>query len=111
MPKEILHDRINQRVDIMMSQGLEEEAKLVYNLKHGTARQAVGYKEFFDYFENKKTLLEVVEEIKLRTRQYAKRQMTWFKKMKDVNYIDALESKDKNIDEIMEIVYEGKSRI
>lgn len=106
MDKEILHNRINQRVDIMIENGLENEAKLVYNLKCGTARQAVGYKEFFEYFESKKSIEDVKEEIKLRTRQYAKRQMTWFKKMPNVIFLDGLETKDKIIEKIMRVVYE-----
>lgn len=105
MDKELLHDRINQRVDLMMNQGLEKEAKLVYELPNGTAKQAVGYKEFFDYFENKVTLECVIEEIKLRTRQYAKRQMTWFKKMPNVIYLEASNTKDKIIEEIMVNIY------
>ena len=108
-PKEILDERINKRVDIMIDKGLEEEAKIVYGLKSGTVRQAVGYKEFFDYFENKKSLEEVIEEVKLRTRQYAKRQMTWFKKMKNINYLDMQNSKEENINKLMGIVYEGKN--
>lgn len=105
MDKELLHDRINKRVDLMVEQGLENEAKLVYKLPSCTARQAVGYKEFFDYFENKVDLNSVVDEIKLRTRQYAKRQMTWFKKMPNVIYLDASNTKEKNIEEIMVNIY------
>ncbi len=111
MPKEMLHERINKRVDIMIENGLEKEAKMVYKLNKGTARQATGYKEMFGYFEGNSTFEEAVEEIKLRTRQYAKRQMTWFKKMKDVNYIDMTLELEKNLDKIMEIVYEGKDRV
>lgn len=105
-PKDELHNRINKRVDLMIEAGLEEEAKLVYKLNKGTVRQAVGYKEFFEYFEGNKTLDEVIEEIKLRTRQYAKRQNTWFKKMPDVKYIDMNNTLEENINNILEIVYE-----
>lgn len=104
--KELLHERINIRVDQMIKEGLEEEAKLVYELPKCTAKQAVGYKEFFEYFENKIELNQVIEDIKLRTRQYAKRQMTWFKKMPNVIYLDAMNTKDKIIEEIMVDVYE-----
>ncbi len=106
LDKEMLHNRINIRVDQMIKQGLEEEAKLVYKLPNCTAKQAVGYKEFFRYFENKINLNEVVEDIKLKTRQYAKRQMTWFKKMPKVIYLDAMDTKDKIIEEIMVNIYE-----
>ena len=110
-PKEILDERINKRVDIMIQNGLEKEARLVYNLKKGTVRQAVGYKEFFEYFESRKSLNEVIEEIKLRTRQYAKRQNTWFKKMKNVNYIDMQDGIDSAKNKIMERIYERESSI
>jgi tRNA dimethylallyltransferase len=106
LDKEILHNRINIRVDQMIKQGLEEEAKLVYRLPNCTAKQAVGYKEFFEYFENKINLNAVIENIKLKTRQYAKRQMTWFKKMPNVIYLDAMNTKDKIIEEIMVNIYE-----
>lgn len=106
LDKEILHERINKRVDNMIQEGLEEEAKVVYKLPTCTAKQAVGYKEFFEYFENKIDLNRVVEDIKLKTRQYAKRQMTWFKKMPNVVYLNAMDTKDKIIEEIMVNVYE-----
>ena len=106
MNKELLHERINLRVDEMVNQGLEKEAKFVYTLPQGTLKQAVGYKEFFEYFEGKVDLNFVIEEIKLRTRQYAKRQMTWFKKMPNVVYLNTLDTKDKIIKEIMVNVYE-----
>lgn len=106
MDKELLHKRINLRVDEMVTQGLEKEAKFVYNLPQGTLKQAVGYKEFFEYFKGKTNLTSVIEEIKLRTRQYAKRQMTWFRKMPNVIFINAADTKDKIIKEIMVNVYE-----
>jgi len=106
LDKEILHERINNRVDQMMQEGLESEAKMVYKLPNCTAKQAVGYKEFFEYFESKKDLNSVIQDIKLRTRQYAKRQMTWFKKMPNLIYIDATNTKDEIIGEIMVNVYE-----
>ncbi len=106
LDKEILHERINNRVDQMIKEGLEEEAKKVYKLDNCTAKQAVGYKEFFDYFENKSDLNEVIQDIKLKTRQYAKRQLTWFKKMPNVMYINGMDTKDKIIKEIMVNIYE-----
>lgn len=75
-----LYARINARVDQMMSQGLEEEARAVYPFKHLTALQTVGYKELFDYFDGVCTKEEAIEKIKQHTRNYAKRQITWFKR-------------------------------
>ncbi|MDD2376101.1 MAG: tRNA (adenosine(37)-N6)-dimethylallyltransferase MiaA [Clostridia bacterium] len=106
LDKEILNERINKRVDKMIQEGLEDEAKIVYKLPNCTAKQAVGYKEFFEYFENKIDLNKVIEDIKLKTRQYAKRQMTWFKKMPNLIYLDATNTKDKIIEEIMVNIYE-----
>ncbi len=79
LPREILYERINLRVDSMIAQGLEEEAKSFYELKHLNALQTVGYVEWWDYFENKITKAEVIEKIKQHTRNYAKRQITWNK--------------------------------
>lgn len=75
-----LFDRINQRVDIMMQQGLVEEAKSVLEFKNVNALKTVGYSELFDYFEGNCTLAEATEKIKVNSRKYAKRQMAWFNK-------------------------------
>ena len=75
-----LFDRINQRVDIMMQQGLLEEAKAVVEYKNKNALKTVGYAELFDYFDGNCTLEEATEKIKVNSRKYAKRQMTWFNK-------------------------------
>ena len=104
--KEILNERINKRVDIMISNGLEKEARIVNKLKTGTLRQAIGYKEFNEYFSGTKSLEEVVEEIKLRTRQYSKRQLTWFKKIENIKYLDALKTKEQLINSIKRGLYE-----
>lgn len=104
--KDILNERINQRVDIMLDQGLEAEAKLVSKFKYGTLRQAIGYKEFSKYFYGELSYEETVELIKLRSRQYAKRQMTWFKKMENVNYIDMNNDINNIVVDIMEKSYE-----
>lgn len=79
--RDILYDRINRRVDIMLRDGLLEEAKNLYDtgrLTGKTASQAIGYKELIPYFEGKCTLIEAAEQIRLNTRHYAKRQITWF---------------------------------
>ncbi len=80
MPMELLTKRIHQRVDEMVSSGLFEEAASVINYRNQTALQTVGYREVFDFMDGKITKEEAIEQIKIHTRQYAKRQMTWFKK-------------------------------
>ena len=79
-----LIERIDKRVDMMMKQGLLEEAKTLYPKRHLNALNTVGYKELFAYFDGQCTLEEAVEQIKIHTRQYAKRQMTWLRK--DTSY-------------------------
>ena len=78
--RDALIRRIDLRVDMMMEQGLLEEAKRLYPKRHLNALNTVGYKELFDYFDGKCGLDEAVELIKIHTRQYAKRQMTWLRK-------------------------------
>ena len=81
LPRELLYERINQRVDKMIEDGLEEEARSLMEYKELPALQTVGYKEFFDYFDGKCTREEAIEKIKQHTRNYAKRQVTWFKRI------------------------------
>ncbi|MFZ9263187.1 MAG: tRNA (adenosine(37)-N6)-dimethylallyltransferase MiaA [Chitinophagaceae bacterium] len=81
LPREILYERINKRVDIMIEEGLEGEAKSLIAYKDLPALQTVGYKEFFDHFDGKCTKEEAIEKIKQHTRNYAKRQITWFKRV------------------------------
>lgn len=102
LPKEILHANINLRVDEMMKNGFLEEAKSVYPFKENNALQTVGYKELFDYLENKNNLDVAVELIKLHTRQYAKRQMTFFNKHKDYTWFEPTDL-DKIINYIKQI--------
>ena len=102
MPRDVLYDRINQRVDIMMDNGLFEEAKSVYGYGDAlskTAREAIGYAELFDYFDGKITKEDAVEAIKQNSRRYAKRQMTWLRREKDVIWID--KTKFDSSDEIV----------
>jgi len=80
LPREILYHRINTRVDQMIKEGLLEEVKMLYAYKHLTALQTVGYTELFDFIEGKADLNFAIEKIKQHTRNYAKRQITWFKK-------------------------------
>lgn len=88
-----LIERINQRVDMMMQQGLLDEVKSVYQKRHLNSLNTVGYKELFDYLDGKCTLEQAVEQIKINTRQYAKRQMTWLRKDNDYQWftIDEVE--------------------
>jgi tRNA dimethylallyltransferase len=84
--REELFDRINLRVDLMMQQGLLEEVKSVINHKDKNALKTVGYTELFDYFDNKLSLDEAIEKIKVNTRRYAKRQLGWFNKNDDYKW-------------------------
>lgn len=86
--KELI-DRINLRVDIMINEGLIEEAREVYPFKGLSALNTVGYKELFNYFDGKISLERAIEDIKTNTRRYAKRQMTWFRKDNDIIWLDA----------------------
>jgi tRNA dimethylallyltransferase len=86
--REIMYERINQRVDLMLLEGLVEEAKKLYPNKQLNALQTVGYRELFDYFDGKTSLEYAVEEIKKNTRRFAKRQLTWFKRTENVNWFD-----------------------
>jgi tRNA dimethylallyltransferase len=93
LPKEELRRNINQRVEAMMQAGLLKEVKGLLELKHLNALQTVGYAELFDYLAGKTSLDEATELIKVHTRQYAKRQMTWFKKDKAFNWFSPADSK------------------
>lgn len=84
--REDLYNRINQRVDKMLQDGLLEEVKDLIPFKELNALQTVGYKEFFDYFNSIFSLEQAVEELKKHTRHYAKRQMTWFKKDEQIQW-------------------------
>ena len=85
--REVLYDRINCRVDNMREQGLENEAKLLYPNKEMNALQTVGYRELFDFFEGKTTREKAFELIKQNSRNYAKRQLTWFKKDEEIIWL------------------------
>ncbi len=88
-----LINRINKRVEIMVNEGLVEEAKSMYPKRHLNSLNTVGYKELFEYFDGKVTLNDAIEQIKINTRQYAKRQMTWLRKNNDYKWftIDELD--------------------
>jgi tRNA dimethylallyltransferase len=86
--REIMYDRINLRVDHMIADGLLAEAHELHPHKHLNALQTVGYRELFDYFDNQITLDTATEEIKKNTRNFAKRQLTWFKRTPKVHWFD-----------------------
>ena len=106
--REKLYERINLRVDIMIEQGLVDEVKTVVNKynKFPTAMQGLGYKEVVEYLEGKTTYEEMIEKIKLETRHFAKRQLTWFRKNKDIIWIDGQKEKQENVDYILNKIKE-----
>lgn len=92
LPRPLLNERINQRVEWMMEAGLEAEARGLWPYRHLNALQTVGYKELFDFFDGRLTLPEAVVQIQQHTRQYAKRQMTWFKAQSEMHWVSAAET-------------------
>jgi tRNA dimethylallyltransferase len=98
--REIIYNRINQRVDIMMNEGLLAEAKKVHPQKDLNALQTVGYKELFSYFDNEISLEFAIEEIKKNTRRFAKRQLTWFKRNPETKWFEY----NANKEEIVEFI-------
>ncbi len=102
--RQVLYERINKRVDLMIKQGLIEEVKKIlekYN-EFPTAMQGLGYKEVAQYLNNELTKEEMIEKIKQETRRYAKRQLTWFRKNKQTIWLDAKENIQNNINIILE---------
>lgn len=87
MQRETLYQRINKRVDKMMELGLLDEAKAVYPMKHLNALNTVGYKELFDYLDQKTSLQEAIELIKRNSRRYARKQLTWWRRDKEIIHI------------------------
>lgn len=105
-----LYERINKRVDLMLENGLVNEAKDVLSSKLSfTSIKAIGYKELLPYFNGEKTLDECVEKLKMETRRYAKRQITWFKRDLDINwlYADEYNSFEELIADAVEIINKG----
>ncbi len=85
-PRVELHNRINQRTDEMIASGLVDEAMSLMNYRHLNALNTVGYKELFGYFDGKYSLSDAVDMIKAHTRQYARRQLTWFRRYPDIQW-------------------------
>lgn len=86
LPRAELYDRINRRVDRMLADGLEAEARAMYPYRELNALQTVGYREFFDYFDGRTSYDEAVELIKRNSRRYAKRQLTWFRRDPEIRW-------------------------
>ena len=111
--RDILSSRIDKRVDIMIKNGLLDEAKMLYDKgllsPNTTAGQAIGYKELFPYFEGQCPLEDAAEQLKLDTRHYAKRQMTWFLAKKNVSWISVCGEKDDYLTKTFEEIVNNAS--
>lgn len=103
--REALYERINQRVDQMVKNGLFEEAESLFNYRHLNALNTVGYAEIFTYMEGKTTREEAINAIKQNTRRYAKRQLTWFRKDPDIKWFSPAQA-----GEIIEYIMSGTTR-
>lgn len=95
--RELLYERINQRVELMKEQGLIEEAKAALDKSASTSAQAIGHKELAPYFEGSITLEEALDKIKQETRRYAKRQLTWFRRNEKINWLFADETESEEL--------------
>lgn len=96
-PREQLYARINRRVEEMVKEGLEAEARRVYPQRHLNSLQTVGYREMFAYFDGEYDLNRATELIQQNSRHYAKRQLTWFRRDKDIHWLDAQQDYEENI--------------
>jgi len=103
-----LYNRINQRVDIMLKQGLFEEAKQLYPYRHLNALQTVGYREIFGYLENQYDWEEAVRLIKRNSRRYAKRQMTWFRKDEEMTWFALTDHAQYDLEQIRSFIEKGR---
>ena len=99
LEREKLYERINQRVDIMIENGLVNEVETLFqqDIRDCQSIQAIGYKELYDYFYGNVTLDQAVENLKQNSRRYAKRQLTWFRNKMDVKWFDMTEAIDQII--------------
>lgn len=102
--REIIYNRINQRVDLMIKNGLLEEAKTVFPYKHLNALQTVGYRELFEYFIGKFSLDFAISEIKKNTRRFAKRQLTWLRKDDSILWFDYKTDKQDIINRVKTVI-------
>ena len=97
LPQQQLHSNIENRVDVMIAEGLVDEARSLYACKNINALQTVGYKEIFKFLDEKISLKDAIGQIKQNTKQYAKRQLTWFKKDKQINWLLSAEILSTNL--------------
>ena len=95
--RELLYDRINRRIDLMIEAGLVEEVRALGLRSDSTAGQAIGYKEIIEYFEGRSTLEEAIDKIKQASRNYAKRQQTWWRHCKEAKFFDICDKNFENI--------------
>ena len=102
-PREELYNRINLRVDQMVGNGLEDEARGLLPYRHLNALNTVGYKELFDYFDGKITLAQAVTDIKTHSRRYAKRQITWLQRYQDIQWFER-----GNVEDILKVAEREK---
>jgi tRNA dimethylallyltransferase len=103
LPRIELYQRINNRVDQMVAAGLEKEARTLYPQKHLKALQTVGYTEWFDHFDGAFDAASAVERIKQNTRRYAKRQLTWLRREKDMHWIP-----DNRLESLLQVLEKEK---
>ncbi len=105
--RSVMYDRINQRVDIMINEGLLAEAEQLYPHKELNALQTVGYRELFSYFDGDGTLDFAIEEIKKNTRRFSKRQLTWFKRTENAKWFDYLTDRNEIIAFFKKIIHKS----
>lgn len=101
--REVVYERINRRVELMLEEGLLIEAQRLFPYKELNALQTVGYRELFDFLEGKTSLDFAVEEIKKNTRRFAKRQYTWFHKNKDIHWFEISQLDNLSISQLLDI--------
>ena len=102
--REELYDRINRRVDQMVADGLVEEAKGLFPMRHLNALNTVGYKELFDYFDGKCTLEFAIDKIKQHSRNYARKQISWFRRDKEIHWIDLSDGAPNVVKEVLQLL-------
>lgn len=107
LPRDILYERINNRVDLMIKEGLINEVKPFYdkNIRSKAINTGIGYKELYEYFDNKVSLEEIINLIKRNSRRYAKRQYTWFNNQMEINWFNVnLDNFNETIDEVLKFI-------
>ncbi|UTR10786.1 tRNA (adenosine(37)-N6)-dimethylallyltransferase MiaA [Evansella sp. LMS18] len=109
MERELLYERINKRVDLMVDQGLIEESERLYNagIKECQSVQAIGYKEIYEFLEGRLSREDAIELLKRNSRRYAKRQLTWFRNKMDLTWFDMAGDREKKLKEIHQFVKES----